>query len=193
MLYKHGNLFDLVMYLNKNHMQTGNLTNVFSRVPFVIHTRKYKDNLLHYFRSVHELIPLITDGNMKCYQFLSLSLIFFLTIPSVFSFQRREHEESSARHKRSVILLPANTSITITFDLSMPVRALAQQAAFYNMRVPFRFFIPTYDQLTSFYGRTESREDEDNNEIEQIHRQEQERANEERRYIYKNMESLLSR
>jgi hypothetical protein len=91
-----------------------------------------------------------------------------------------------------VILLPANTSITITFDLSMPVRALAQQSGFYNMRVPFRFFIPTYDQLTSFYGRDESRED-DVNEIEQIHRQEQERANEERRYIYKNMESLLSR
>lgn len=74
----------------------------------------------------------------------------------------------------------------------MPVRALAQQSGFYNMRVPFRFFIPTYDQLTSFYGRDESRED-DVNEIEQIHRQEQERANEERRYIYKNMESLLSR
>lgn len=117
-----------------------------------------------------------------------LSLIF-LAIPNQ-CLQRSEH--GNARQKRSVILLPANTSITITFDLSMPVRALAQQAAFYNMRVPFRFFIPTYDQLTSFYGRTESREDDDN-EIEQIHRQEQERANEERRYIYKNMESLLSR
>jgi hypothetical protein len=128
---------------------------------------------------------------MKRFQIVSLSLIFFLAIPSQ-CFQGSEREELSARHKRSVILLPANTSITITFDLSMPVSALAQQAAFYNMRVPFRFFIPTYDQLTSFYGRTESREDDDN-EIEHIHRQEQERANEERRYIYKNMESLLSR
>jgi hypothetical protein len=129
---------------------------------------------------------------MKRFQVIPLSLIFFLVIPISQCFQRSEHGESSGRHKRSVILLPANTSITITFDLSMPVRALAQQSGFYNMRVPFRFFIPTYDQLTSFYGRDESRED-DVNEIEQIHQQEQERANEERRYIYKNMESLLSR
>ena len=74
----------------------------------------------------------------------------------------------------------------------MPIYALAPQAGFYNMRVPFRFFIPTYNQLTSYYGRTESREDLQDNEIEHD-RQEQERANEERRFIYKNMESLLSR
>ena len=74
----------------------------------------------------------------------------------------------------------------------MPIYALAPQAGFYNMRVPFTFFIPTYNQLTSYYGRTESREDLQDNEIEHD-RQEQERANEERRFIYKNMESLLSR
>ncbi len=158
----------------------------------VFHTRKYKGNLLPCFKFSRRVDTPVIDSNMKRFQVIPLSLIFFLAIPISQCFQRSEHGESSGRHKRSVILLPANTSITITFDLSMPVRALAQQAAFYNMRVPFRFFIPTYDQLTSFYGRDESREDDDN-EIEQIHRQEQERANEERRYIYKNMESLLSR
>ena len=103
-----------------------------------------------------------------------------------------KNERKIIRNKRSVILLPQNTSITVTLDLSMPIYALAPQAGFYNMRVPFRFFIPTYNQLTSYYGRTESREDLQDNEIEHD-RQEQERANEERRFIYKNMESLLSR
>lgn len=97
-----------------------------------------------------------------------------------------------SRQKRSVILLPSNTSITITFDLSMPVAALAQNLAFYNMRLPFRFFIPTYNQLTSYYGR-DSREDQENEIDQQYHRQEQERANEERRFVYKSIESLLSR
>lgn len=103
-----------------------------------------------------------------------------------------KNTQQEIRHKRSVILLPANTSITITFDLSMPVPALVSQSGFYNMRVPFRFFIPTYNQLVSSYGRTESRED-DENQIEHIQRHEQERANEERRFIYKSIESLLSR
>ena len=103
-----------------------------------------------------------------------------------------KNERKIIRNKRSVILLPQNTSITVTLDLSMPIYALAPQAGFYNMRVPFRFFIPTYNQLTSYYGRMESREDLQDNEIEHD-RQEQERANEERRFIYKNMESLLSR
>lgn len=74
----------------------------------------------------------------------------------------------------------------------MPIYALTAQAGFYNMRVPFRFFIPTYNQLASSYSRVGSYEESDN-EIEQIHQMEQERANEERRFIYKNMESLLSR
>lgn len=127
---------------------------------------------------------------------IAFSLIFFI-IPFVQSNQNLGHQETKqfdqrSRSKRSVILLPRNTSITITFDLSMPVTALASQSGFYNMRVPFRFFIPTYNQLTSYYGRTESRE-YDENELNSIHRQEQERANEERRFIYKNFESLLSR
>lgn len=121
---------------------------------------------------------------------IALSLIVFLV--TVGQSYQKENEKKS-RHKRSVILLPQNTSITVTFDLSMPVVPLRSQSSFYNMRVPFRFFIPTYNQLTSYYGRTESREDDEDNEIEQIHRQEQERANEERRFIYKNAESLLSR
>lgn len=123
------------------------------------------------------------------FRVISLGMVFFLASPYK-CYQEGGSKESSGRQKRSLILLPANTSITVTFDLSMPVRALASQSGFYNMRVPFRFFIPTYDQLTAFY--TESRED-DVNQIEQIHRQEQERANEERRYIYRSMESLLSR
>lgn len=115
--------------------------------------------------------------------------VFWMTIGQ----SCQQENDKKSRHKRSVILLPQNTSITITFDLSMPVAALRSQSAFYNMRVPFRFFIPTYNQLTSYYGRTESREDDEDNEIEQVYRQEQERANEERRFIYKSFESLLSR
>ncbi len=109
-------------------------------------------------------------------------------------YQAEDNEKTGpkkSREKRSVILLPAGTSITITFDLSMPVAALAAQLGFYNMRVPFRFFIPTYNQITSYYGRTD--EDQDNEIERQFHQQEQERANEERRFIYKNIESLLSR
>lgn len=126
---------------------------------------------------------------MMLFRVVSLGMFVFLASPHQ-CYQEGRIKESGGRLKRSVILLPANTSITVTFDLSMPVRALASQAGFYNMRVPFRFFIPTYDQLTSFY--TESRED-DGNQIDQIHRQEQERANDERRFIYRSMESLLSR
>lgn len=122
-----------------------------------------------------------------------IQLNFILFLASLCqSTESTEKNGGKLRNKRSVILLPANTSITVTLDLSMPVPALVQQSGFYNMRVPFRFFIPTYNQLTSYYGRSESREDQDN-EIEQVHRQEQERANEERRFIYKNMESLLAR
>ena len=125
---------------------------------------------------------------------LRVGLILFLAslCQSFESDKSVEKNERKIRNKRSVILLPQNTSITVTLDLSMPIYALAPQAGFYNMRVPFRFFIPTYNQLTSYYGRTESREDLQDNEIEHD-RQEQERANEERRFIYKNMESLLSR
>ncbi|KZS11988.1 Uncharacterized protein APZ42_023177 [Daphnia magna] len=132
--------------------------------------------------------PLISDCSMMLFRVVSLGMFVFLASPHQ-CYQEGRIKESGGRLKRSVILLPANTSITVTFDLSMPVRALASQAGFYNMRVPFRFFIPTYDQLTSFY--TESRED-DGNQIDQIHRQEQERANDERRFIYRSMESLLS-
>lgn len=74
----------------------------------------------------------------------------------------------------------------------MPVYPLQSQSGFYNMRVPFRFFIPSYNQLTAYYGRYESKEDEASNQIERFHLSEQERANEERRFIYKNLESLLS-
>ena len=97
-----------------------------------------------------------------------------------------------SRQKRSVIMLPSNTSVTLTFDMSMPIPALSQNLGFYNMRLPFRFFIPTYNQLTSYYGR-ESREDQENEIDHEYHRQEQERSNEERRFIYKSIESLLSR
>lgn len=128
---------------------------------------------------------------------MRLVLLFFnliiLTTVNGFDETAKNNSSKNSRQKRSVILLPPNTSITITFDLSLPVAALAQQLGFYNMRLPFRFFIPTYNQLSSYYGRADSREDEDN-EIEQhYYRQEQERANEERRFIYKNIESFLSR
>jgi hypothetical protein len=57
------------------------------------------------------------------------SVIFLASIALSFA---ESHKERS-RQKRSVILLPSNTSITLTFDLSMPVAPLASQLAFYNM------------------------------------------------------------
>lgn len=130
------------------------------------------------------------------FQVFVLSSILLLWATYGHSSQDSDHEVNEnyrgVRHKRSVILLPENTSVTVTFDMSMPIYALSAQAGFYNMRVPFRFFIPTYNQLTYHYSRVGSEEDSDN-EIEKIHNLEQERANEERRFIYKSMESLLSR
>lgn len=75
----------------------------------------------------------------------------------------------------------------------MRVYPLQAQSAFYNMRVPFRFTIPSYNELTTYYGKYESKEltDQDN-QLERFHISEQERSNEERRFIYKNLESLLS-
>ena len=60
---------------------------------------------------------------------LFISVIFLANI--AFSFA--ENQKEGSRQKRSVILLPSNTSITLTFDLSMPVTPLATQLAFYNM------------------------------------------------------------
>ena len=93
------------------------------------------------------------------------------------------------RRKRSMLALPANSSISIKLDLSVPITALTGSRAFYNMRLPFDFFIPTVDQLLAPSGRESSEE----NDIYDRDHHEQQRKHEERRYIYKSMESFLSR
>lgn len=121
------------------------------------------------------------------------NLLIFTALICLVAFSVADDGKVVRRHRRSVILLPANSSITITFDLSMRVYPLQAQSAFYNMRVPFRFTIPSYNELTTYYGKYESKEltDQDN-QLERFHISEQERSNEERRFIYKNLESLLS-
>ena len=88
------------------------------------------------FKSV--FLPVLDTTFLSCDK-MQLKVLFFLALSATIAVcldenpHLSEKTEKISRQKRSVILLPSNTSITITFDLSMPVQALATQSAFYNM------------------------------------------------------------
>lgn len=89
------------------------------------------------------------------------------------------------RGRRSTLAFPSKTACTVTFDLSVPINTLATSGAYYNMKLPFRFFIPTVEELTNPSDRT----GEDDADMED---NDQQRSHEERRFIYKSIESMIS-
>ena len=90
------------------------------------------------------------------------------------------------RRRRSVLALPSKTSSTVTFDISVPVAPLRSNGGYYNMRLPFRFFIPTVEELSDADGSRAGYDDD-------VDGHDQRRSHDQRRFIYKNMESLMSR
>ena len=92
----------------------------------------------------------------------------------------------AGRRRRVTLALPSKTAATVTFDISVPINAMATSGAYYNMRLPFRFFIPTVEELTNPTRRTGEADDE-------MEDYDQQRSHEERRFIYKTIESLVSR
>lgn len=93
--------------------------------------------------------------------------------------------ENKSRAKRSVINLPNKSAVLVTIDYQIPVNPLNASLVYFNVKLPFRFFMPTYDQLTG-NGRVGDGFDR-YNEIEE------ERSHQERRSIYKQMESVFTR
>ena len=62
-----------------------------------------------------------------------------------------------------------------------------------DIHLPFRYWVPTYDQLFSVYGRSEEDGSDERESLERYHSEELERSNRERRYIYKHIESVFSK
>ena len=102
-----------------------------------------------------------------------------------------------SRQKRSFLSFPNKTSLTVTLDLMWPVNYMPKAPTFFNIHLPFRYWVPTYDQLFAAYGKEEY-SDETSNEnsigyYRKYHDEEMERANRERRYVYKHIESMFSK
>ena len=110
---------------------------------------------------------------------LSVSIVIGVTLLLVSGTEGR-------RGKRTTLALPSKTAATVTFDLSVPINAMATSGAYYNMKLPFRFFIPTIEELTNPSARMGEIDDE-------MEDYDQQRSHEERRFIYKSIESLVSR
>ena len=96
------------------------------------------------------------------------------------------------RQKRSALSVPNNTTCLIRLDVSFTVKPMEQLTKTYlTIDLPFLFTMPTYDQLAEAYGNKQRLEE---NAIELDYEfLEEQRSNEERRYIYKTLEAMIEK
>lgn len=100
------------------------------------------------------------------------------------------------RTRRSALSIPPNTSVRITLDLSTAVKPLKNTGTFLTIDLPFRFVLPTYKDLVSIYGKFGDNEGSESTnagfpvDYEFL---EEQRANSQRRNIYKHIETAFQK
>ena len=124
-------------------------------------------------------------------------LLLFVSTWFVLSTVNGSDEEFLPRKrlKRATLSLPDNTSCKITLSYSMSIDPLNNTFSSLNLDLPFRFVLPTYTQLNTLYstlGKMDEESGGDGNEIDYEVLEEQ-RTNEQRRSIYKHIETIFAR
>lgn len=118
------------------------------------------------------------------------------TIPDTESAEKLQVERRSSR--RTALSLPDNTSLKISFDMSVGISPLNNTFSSFTMSLPFRFVLPTFTQLNNRYGNLNQLENDlsegqvKSNLIDYEFLEEQ-RANEQRRSIYQHIEILFKK
>lgn len=120
-----------------------------------------------------------------------------LSIPGWLKSKSSQKLVARRRTRRSALSLPPNTSVRVTLDLSTAVNPLKNTFTYLTIDLPFRFVLPTYKDLASIYGKSESTDEHANNlnagfPID-YHFLEEQRANSQRRNIYKHIETALKK
>ena len=109
-----------------------------------------------------------------------------------------EKLEVKRSSSRAALSLPDNTSLKISFDMSVGISPLNNTFSSFTMSLPFRFVLPTYTELNNRYGSLDQLEKDlsegqtKSNVIDYEFLEEQ-RANEQRRTIYQHIETLFKK
>lgn len=116
------------------------------------------------------------------------SLVFIQGVTYADKLNPNEHQ----RHKRSALSVPNNTTCLIRIDLSFTVTPMEKLTSTYlTIDIPFLFVMPTYDQLVEAYSQKQRLEE---NAIDLDYEfLEEQRSNEERRFIYKTLEAMIEK
>lgn len=102
------------------------------------------------------------------------------------------------RSRRAALSLPDNTSCKISFDLSVNIDPLNNTYTSLTLSLPFRFVLPTYQQLNDRYETLAKLEDdlsgqENLNNLIDYDFLEEQRANEQRQTIYQHIETMFTK
>jgi len=102
------------------------------------------------------------------------------------------NQSGHQRQKRSALSVPNNTTCLIRLDVSFTVTPMEKLTSTYlTIDLPFLFVMPTYDQLVEAYS-SKQRLEENAIDLDYDFLEEQ-RSNEERRYIYKTLEAMIEK
>lgn len=101
------------------------------------------------------------------------------------------HGEVKSRAKRSVLSLPANTTLRILLDIFLPVNPLNNTFTSLLLELPFRFTLPTYDDYKNHFGDSKERNTE--KELEDENLLEDKWTEEHRSLVYRHVETLFEK
>ena len=111
-----------------------------------------------------------------------------------------EQTPERRRTRRAALSLPDNTSFKIEFDLSVGISPLNNTFTSLTLILPFRFVLPTYQQLNERYSNLRryssdlrDEDDEETGNLIDYEFLEEQRANEQRRTIYQHVENLFKK
>lgn len=117
--------------------------------------------------------------------------------------RKSNYQQPKRRVRRAALSLPDNTSLKLDFYFSVSIDPLNNTFTSFNVELPFRFVLPTYDQLSTVYsslGKLDNdlsddrqQDDQEISNVIDYEFLEEQRANEQRRTIFRHLETLFKK